>query len=106
MGSILAKDEEYKNKNFNYQAIRAAIFVDKALVLALFTENHKTEKGGVHSINIHKLLKGFLSHPLTGDIKPDSFANQIETAFSPTMLIDNYYSSKTFISNVFNDFKD
>lgn len=101
--SILAKDEEYKNKHFNKKAIETAIFADKVVVLALLTENHETENGSLYSIDIHKLLKGLLSHPLR-----DKSLNNLDKFYIENSLIglvEEKYNAELTIPMIFERIK-
>lgn len=93
--SQLAKDEEYKNKQFNQQAKRAATLVDKAIVLALLTENNVEDKHHPKILDIQQWLSSFLSHPF-GNNNPDK-----PSEANSQQVWQNYLDRKRKLEEVF-----
>jgi hypothetical protein len=62
--SIMAKDEAYRNENWNYQAKRMAIFMDK-LVLShmLWGTSRQSEEAAIEVCDLTKLLQVYLLNP-------------------------------------------
>lgn len=82
--SIMAKDESYRNENWNYSAKRMATFMDKYILLNMFL---KPDKGSF--CNFKVLLHQFLTHPFSeGVINTKEVAEQIkENGVSSTFCI-------------------
>jgi|GEM_PF-6410750 len=71
--SVIAKDEEFRNKGFNQQAIRCAVFMDQLIVMALLGESKKLTQDnpgrdgrteGYEMVDLQHLIHKFLAHPL------------------------------------------
>lgn len=59
----IAKDESYRNYNFNYQALRSAVFMDRLLITALFAETKKSYTDKFKIPDIKNIFDQFLCHP-------------------------------------------
>lgn len=62
--SVIAKDEAFRNKGFNTQAIRCAVFMDQMIVMALFGETKLDGYGDIDMIDMNHFIHKLLAHPL------------------------------------------
>jgi hypothetical protein len=74
--SVLAKDEKFRNENWNYQAKRMAKFMDKFILVNMFIG---TDTKNNMQINMEALLKKYLAHPCPDNSKkPAEIKNELE----------------------------
>ena len=87
--SVMAKDEEYRNKNWNYQAKRMAIFMDKLVITHMLWGSYMQDTTlEIESVDMSQLLPRYLANPQKYAIETKSEEGIKENNYNEIYIID------------------